>query len=181
MAEPGLTARLRQHSRRSGMMVGFSMAIVIAIVIAGFIWTYLRIGPFLSDFIPANEPPTAISQVFGTPASGEGPGAAPAPLVPTPTAVASPAPQTILIPTPTPTPVWRATHEIDSDGVNIRLRGGPSTSSQIIDSLPPGTALQFLGEQQPSGGETWMKFETRDGKIGWVRRIDVAPIGAAAP
>ena len=159
------------------MMVGFSMAIVIAIVIAGFIWTYLRVGPFLSDFIPSNAPPTAVAQVFATPGSG----VAPVPAASTPTAAASPLAQTNLIPTPTPTPVWRATHEIDSDGVNLRLRGGPSTSSQIIDSLPPGTRLQFLGEQQPSGGETWMKFETEDGKIGWVRRIDVAAISGANP
>ncbi|MBX6342532.1 MAG: hypothetical protein IRY97_08745, partial [Thermomicrobiaceae bacterium] len=72
MVEPGLTSRLRQHSRRSGVLVGVSMALTIAICIVAFIWIYVRVGPFLSDFIPrqAKPAPTPTVQLGGSGPAG---------------------------------------------------------------------------------------------------------------
>ena len=44
-----------------------------------------------------------------------------------------------------------------------RLRRGPSGASELLAELPPGTALDVLGE---SGG--WKQVRARDGKTGYV-------------
>ena len=170
MVEPGLTTRLRQHSRRSGMMVGFSMLVTILILIAGFIWIYVRMGPLLSDFIPSQAAAGAASPVSQVSAAAT-PGNATPQAATQPTAV----PQT-------PTPVWQATHRVApggaSSGPNIYFRSGPSTASTPLTALPPGTELKFLGKTQPEGGVTWMQFERQDGLIGWIRNVDVVAIQA---
>src|SRR2546429_5701768 len=43
------------------------------------------------------------------------------------------------------------------------LRRGPSGASELLAELPPGTALDVLGE---SGG--WKQVRARDGKTGYV-------------
>src|SRR5688500_772923 len=50
MSDPGLSNRLRQHSRRSGLAVGLSMAAAIAICILSSAWIFGRIEPLVSDF-----------------------------------------------------------------------------------------------------------------------------------
>ena len=178
MAEPGLTSRLRQHSRRSGMMVGLSMALSIAIVIVAFIWIYIRLSPFVSDFVPSNSS-----------ASVKGGLASPIALVGTPTAQAQAtrssltggAASTAATPTPSPTAVWQATHTIRPDRPDINFRAGPSTLADVVTVLRPGTELKFLGEQQAASGVTWMKFETKDGKVGWVRNVDIVSTSGANP
>ena len=191
MAEPGLTTRLRQHSRRSGMMVGLSMAITIAIVIVAFIWIYLRLTPFVSDFIPSDPvqtpavrgaaaSPTALPTVAAAAATEAS--ASPAP---TGTATANvtrtAAPTTTAATTPVPTVSWQATHKISPDRPDINFRAGPSTVADIVGVLAPGTELKFLGETQSTGGLPWMKFQTKDGKVGWVRQIDVVTVNGANP
>ncbi|MFO7271370.1 MAG: SH3 domain-containing protein [Sphaerobacter thermophilus] len=159
MVEPSLTSRLRQRSRRSGMLIGLSMAISILIIIAGFIWIYVRLGPYLSDFIPsgaadATPSPTEVAAV-ATPA------ATPAPAEPTP------AP-------PPPTPTWQATHRVSAN-TDVNFRSGPNTISPPIRTLAPGTLLQFLGEEQQSGNTTWMRCRLEDGTEGWIAATLVAP------
>lgn len=147
------------------MMVGLSMALTIAICIAAFIWIYVRVGPLLSDFIPSDTSGTA------TPSASAGAAA-------TPSAEASnlvAPPPTPTAPPPTPTPAWQATHRIAGD-VNVNFRSGPSLSSDPLTSLPPGTELKFLGEQQQGGNATWMHFQIEDGTEGWIRSIDVESI-----
>jgi uncharacterized protein YgiM (DUF1202 family) len=152
------------------MLVGLSMAIAIAICIIGFIWIYVRVGPIFSDFIPAKSSSlTPVSSLLG---SG------------TPTGSATPlAGVAISTPTPTfapagvasPTPVWQATHKIVA-GERVNFRAGPSTVSDIVDVLQPGTELEFVGQQQQTSGVTWMRFQLEDGTEGWVRTVDVDPI-----
>src|SRR5688500_17429676 len=50
MSDPGLSNRLRQHSRRSGLAVGLTMAAAIAICILSSAWLFGRIEPYVSDF-----------------------------------------------------------------------------------------------------------------------------------
>jgi Bacterial SH3 domain len=169
MVEPGLTSRLRQHSRKSGMLVGLSMAIAIGICIVAFIWIYVRVGPFFSDFIPANSNDvTPVSSLLtGTPTDSGSPIAG--------VVLTSPSPSTTPSVSASPTSVWQATHKIVA-GETVNFRAGPSTVSDIVDVLPPGTELQFVGQQQETSGVTWMRFESNDGTEGWVRSVDVEPI-----
>lgn len=150
------------------MLVGLSMAVAIAICIVGFIWIYVRVGPIFSDFIPQSSASLTPVVLGGaaTPAVSASPTSPIAGLATpraTPTISAS------------PTPVWEATHEIVS-GETVNFRAGPTTDSDVVDVLPPGTQLKFIGDQESTGGVTWMHFQTQDGSIGWVRTVDVRPL-----
>jgi hypothetical protein len=159
------------------MMVGVSMAAAIIICIAAFIWIYIQIQPLFTDFIPRSEPPED-QTVAGIDTDDD---ATPTPVI------GLDEPET---PTPEPTPVssptvppadddadsnddaWAATHQI-RQGPNVNFRSGPNTISQTQGALPPGTQLRFLGDEQPAGGVTWMRFDIEDGTEGWIRDIDV--------
>jgi uncharacterized protein YgiM (DUF1202 family) len=143
------------------------MAVAIAICIVGFIWIYVRVGPIFSDFIPQSSADlTPVVLGAATPVTSASPTAQIAGLATpraTPTISAS------------PTPIWEATHEIVS-GETVNFREGPTTDSDVVDVLPPGTQLKFIGEQEVTNGVTWMHFQTEDGTIGWVRTVDVSPL-----
>jgi hypothetical protein len=150
------------------MLVGLSMALAIAICIVGFIWIYVRVGPIFSDFIPESS-----SNLTPVVLSGAG----------TPGSAATPSAQIVSAATPTqsasisasPTAVWEATHQIVS-GETVNFRSGPTTDSDVVDVLPPGTQIKFIGEQQQTNGVTWMHFQSQDGTEGWVREVDVTPL-----
>ena len=175
------------------MMIGVSMAAAMIICIAAFIWLYVQIGPLLSDFIPqepAEEPPgtTGILGAAGpTPATGN---------TGTDDFTLDEIP-----PEPIGTPeegedwsaingltddedegdddveddAWVATHQI-REGPNVNFRSGPNTISEPQGALAPGSLLQFLGDEEPSGGVVWMNFEIEDGTQGWIRDIDVIEV-----
>jgi hypothetical protein len=170
------------------MMVGVSMALSIAITIAAFIWLYVQIGPFLSDFIPqdsaAGEPvQTGPGFTFGTDLTPTPEGEADepdAPMVnPTPDDTDADADATdVAAITPEAEPEWQPTHQI-RPGPNVNFRSGPNTISPTQGALAPGTPLRYLDESQPAGGVTWMFFEVEDGTEGWIRDIDVDEIEPA--
>lgn len=147
------------------------MAVAIGICIIGFIWIYVRVGPLFSDFIPAKS--AAITPVTSLLGSG------------TPTGSGTPLAGiaiTSLTPTSAPTvsaaaatPVWQATNKIVA-GEDVNFRDGPSTATAVIKVLTSGTQLKFIGQQQQTGGVTWMKFQLQDGTQGWVRNVDVEPV-----
>jgi hypothetical protein len=146
------------------------MAMTIIIGLTAFIWLYVRIGPYLSDFIPrlpeAMTPTPAVpARDADSPGAGTGrqPGANATVTVPTPS--------------PTPTPAWQPTHRI-AEGAPVNFRSGPSTETQVVRLLEPGTPLMFLGEQQQSGGATWLRLALEDGTVGWIRTIDLETISA---
>lgn len=152
------------------MLVGLSMAIAIGICIIGFIWIYVRVGPVFSDFIPAKSASlTPVSSLLtsGTPTGSGTPIAG--------IAISSPTPTSLPSAVASPSPVWEATHKIVA-GERVNFRAGPSTVSDIVDVLQPGTELKFIGQQQITSGVTWMEFELQDGTQGWVRTVDVDPI-----
>lgn len=152
-------------------MVGVSMAITIIICVAAFIWIYLRVGPFLSDFIPAKShtlTPVTQAAPAATPSAATSASTATATAT-APAAVATPA---VLA---TPTPTFQATYQLSAD-VDVYLRSGPTTASSPVTVLKPGAQLQFLGDQQQTGPTIWMHFKTADGDVGWVRQIDVSPL-----
>ena len=182
MTDPGLSSRLRQHSRRAGLMVGISMALTVAICVGGFATIYAALTPFTADLVPQEREPTpaptrvaARSEDLGA-APTSAPEVAIAAEAPTPT----PAPAPTEAPAPTPTEeAFRPTHQI-SAGQSINFRSGPSTADPILFALPPLTPLQYLNEDAPTqnpaqDGRRWMRFRNEDGEEGWVREIDTEP------
>ena len=79
MTDPGLNNRLRQRSRRAGLMVGVTMALTIFICVGGFAAIYAGLVPFLSDVVPAQRtearPPATriVAQNIGQPTVAAGP------------------------------------------------------------------------------------------------------------
>lgn len=185
MRDPGLSFRLSQRSRRSGLMIGISMALAIAVLIASFAAIYAWLDPLTTDFV-TKKPPTVIvrqEQLQAQNTAGEAATRAPAAVaaVPTRAATQAPTPAATTVPAITqssPTSqAFKPNYQIRGDqGVNLRAQ--PSINSDIVATLPPSTPLQYLNVQQPTDnpdqdGPSWMKFRTETGDTGWVRQIDV--------
>ena len=195
MTDRGLNTRLRQRSRRAGVMIGVSMAITIALCVAGFTLIYSALDEFTTDFT-ASDDPTAVSTLAGEVAAAENTA------VPTdsPEETSSEGDQATAEPTATSEPaegegdnqIEAQSTETDeftpdyqiSAGENINFRSGPGTDSEVVTSLTSEQPLQYLGESQTSDNpgrdglsadQEWMKFRTEDGEEGWVRELDVEP------
>lgn len=179
MTDPGLDNRLRQYSRRAGLLVGLSMALTIAICIGGAAAIYAVLVPIFSDLVPISAAPRGAQVVAtqapegGTEPQGNGDDG--------PAVVAPPAPTAAPAPTPTPEPTdaFEPTHQISSSQ-SINFRAGPSTNDQILLALSPATPLEATGERAPTAnpaqdGNFWLQFTIEDGTEGWVREIDTEP------
>ena len=192
----GLTERLEQHSRRNGFTLGVAMGACILIGLAGFIYLYTHIT-ILPDFsqklsvtdVPSSRAPSGSSAAGSqsqliTPAATVPPGTPNAnatsiaglstTAASSATANSSGAASTGLRASGTPT-VFKANFRI-AGGFTIRFRGDASTSSAIVKSLPPGTELQYLNQEQTVDGEVWRKLRDASGAEGWVRDIDLEKI-----
>ncbi len=187
MSDPGLSHRLRQRSRRAGFMIGLSMLLTIALCAVGFTVLYTALDAFTSDFISqTDETPTIeVEAVEPDTAGNTDPNAEATqpPAEATTPPEQAPQDQNEEQPTATTAATSQANDaEFDPDyqiaaNTTINFRDGPSTATDILDGLPPATPLEYLDEDaptdDPADGERWMKFETEDGLIGWVREIDV--------
>lgn len=182
MRDPGLSIRLSQRSRRSGLMIGLSMALAIAVLIAAFAVIYAWLDPLTTDFVTKSQPTAAAgsSQVAARAATQGEPTNVPVAAVAATEAPTTPVPPTataaIVQITPT-SEAFTPDYQIRGDQ-GINLRAEPTTQSDIVTTLSPSTPLQYLGEQQATSnpaqdGPYWMKFRTENGDIGWVRQIDV--------
>lgn len=56
----------------------------------------------------------------------------------------------------------------EEGGKNLRRRSAPGTSSDVIDSLPPGTQVAVLGGPVEADGYHWWQVRVGDGREGWV-------------
>jgi Bacterial SH3 domain len=56
----------------------------------------------------------------------------------------------------------------EEGGKNLRRRSGPGTSSDVIDSLPPGTQVAVLAGPVEADGYHWWQVRVGDGREGWV-------------
>jgi len=175
MTDSGLSTRLRQQSRRAGLMVGITMALAIAICVFGAAGLFAWLSRPFSDLIPAVAPAAQVAPTPETAAQDGVEAAQPTPAIeiesePT---VAPAAEGTVPA-----TESFAPTHQI-SAGQSVNFRAGPSTADSIISALPPATPLQYLDEDapttNPSDGERWMRFRIQNGGEGWVREIDTEP------
>lgn len=184
MTDPGLSNRLRQHSRRSGLVVGLSMAGAIAILVGVFVAIYAISLPFVSDFVPlqaAERTPTPPPAIIAQAETIQG-------VAPAPTSVlnaitprqnqAAVAPEATRPAEATETAeAFEPTHQIKNEtGESIYLRRTASIAEAPIRSLAPETPLLYLGEETetPDNG-TWMRFRTAENEEGWVREVDAEP------
>jgi len=190
MTDPGLNNRLRQHSRRAGLMVGLSMAATILICIGGFALVYGWLTPLLSDIVPVPTPQVAeepveapagaqVAQANQPDRANQAPAVAAAAEPPPPAPTEPPAPA----PAPTATEeAFRPDYQVRSDQ-SVNLRPQPSSENtadnQPIRALPPATPLQYLNEDQPTTNPNdaprWMRFRTEENEEGWIRELDVVP------
>jgi hypothetical protein len=74
MTDSGLSTRLRQQSRRAGLMVGITMVLAIAICIFGAAGLFAWLSRPFSDLIPVVAPAAQIQQASApTEPSGQQP------------------------------------------------------------------------------------------------------------
>jgi len=109
-----------------------------------------------------SQPPTATSAPSPTAVP---PTAVPPTAVP-PTAAPEPEPE------PTATPSFGVTDRIGTT-LSVNLRNGPGAAYPSLGLLPTGTLLQATGERATVGGQLWRRFLLQDGRVGWVRDLDV--------
>jgi hypothetical protein len=185
MQHRNLDYRLHQRGRRSGAIIGVSIAAAMLLGIVTFVLLYALVDPLTTEFIskdgaevnlPAPDPlptreandPTAVATTAG---AGAG--------VPTPTVVAeflSNSAATV------EDRGFQPNYQVSASG-RINLRSGPGTNSNVVVVLSPGTPLEFLDDSRvadnpeqdglPPGGR-WLRFRTEDGDEGWIREIDVS-------
>jgi cytoskeletal protein RodZ len=166
-------------------MVGVTMALTIAICIVGFIWVFAQLEPYFSDFVNRAPAPSESQQHQSSSQNADnGDGSSNDQADQNADTEPTEKP-----PTPTPKPKATSTttafnpdYQTSYDSIN--LRSGPGTDTDAVTTLTAQQSLQYLGEKQESDdpsrdemdpGQSWMKFRTEDGEVGWVREFDVSP------
>jgi hypothetical protein len=169
-------------------MIGLSMALTIALCVAGFSVIYAALDDTIGDFVSRDVPeavvrsteaPESTAETAEVPAGTEEAADAviEAPATTTPAATTEPPDATNA---GSFTPDYQSSFE-----AQLNFRSEPSTSGgdgTVIQTLPAGTELQSTGETQTSdnpsvdGEEGWIQFELENGTEGWLRAIDVTEI-----
>jgi SH3-like domain-containing protein len=62
-----------------------------------------------------------------------------------------------------------------TDVQGLILRSGPGTENQALKTLPEGTRIEFLGEEQQGGDYVWLRVRDPEGTEGWVARDFTQP------
>lgn len=186
MTNPGLNHRLRQRSRRAGVMIGVSMALTIALCVAGFSVIYASLDGVLGDFVSRDQAAANVQEpVAGTQVAAQGPVATDVseeqaqPTV-APTAEPEPTAPPTEPPATPPDAAFEPDYQTSSD-YSLNLRSGPSSEggdSTIVAVMPPASPLQYQNEDAPTDnpaqdGDRWMLFVTEEGDEGWIRELDV--------
>lgn len=186
MTHPGLNHRLRQRSRRAGVMIGVSMALTIALCVAGFSVIYASLDDVLGDFVTRDQAAAVDEEpVAGTQIAAEEPAATDAPAEQTqPTAAPTAPPEPTAPPTEPPATPPAEAFEPDyqtSSNYSLNLRSGPSSGggdNTVVAVMPPASPLEYQNQDAPTDnpaqdGDRWMLFVTEDGDEGWIRELDV--------
>jgi cytoskeletal protein RodZ len=168
-------------------MVGLTMALTIALCIVGFIWVFIQLEPYVSDFV--HRDPSSAQEQQAPQDSNESQAQAEPTVEPTEEESVEPPPER---PEPTNTPKPEPTATSDAftpdyqltSAESVNLRSGPGVSFESLTTVTPEAALQYLGESEETQdpvndlmepGQEWMKFRTEDGLEGWIREFDVEP------
>lgn len=184
MTDTGLSNRLRQHSRRSGIAVGLTMAVTIALCVLSSAYVFGQIEPYVAE-VTGYDNPTAVPQVADAPndeQTNPEESAATDETQPETNINAEQqdgnAQSTIAGADSNDSgDAFVVTHRSNPD-FTINFRPGPSVSSgDPIGSLDPSSALMFLDEEAlDEEGVVWLKFRTESGQEGWIREVDTQPV-----
>ncbi len=180
MTDPGLNQRLRQRSRRAGIMIGVSMALTIAVCVGGFSVLYAALDNTFADFITHEVPtavvPTNVATQADVAQSGTKATQPPGTVAPT-----SASNSTSIEPQTSPVSGAFVPDYQSSSQYSLNFRSEPSSNggqSTVITTLSPQSPLMFLNKTSPptnadDGADGWMQFRLEDGTEGWLRAIDV--------
>ena len=184
MSDSGLTNRLRQHSRRSGLGVGLTMAAAIAICILAAAWIFGQLEPYVGDIAGYDEPTATSVPAVAAVATGNETASS---STDNPASTQVPAErsnqsrnQPLLLP--------RRSHPLQQPCLKRRIDRIPI--SRLIFGRDPAfrqeipfhhchlaTPLKFLDEQAlDEEGSIWLKMETETGTQGWLREVDTQVI-----
>lgn len=183
MTDPGLNHRLRQRSRRAGIMIGIFMLLTIGVCVGSFSVIYAGLDDFVGDFVsrgetadtPTPEPTRGVAQAGPTeepPASTEAPEESEPEPTTEPTASAE----------QDSSDEFNPDYQLDSFG-SVNLRSGPGVSFGVVTTITMEQPLEYLDESEPTSdpandelgeGQLWLKFRSEDGSEGWIREIDVS-------
>ena len=168
--------RLRQNSREPIPWLWLGLGVVVTVIALSLALLLAR--AFL------NRPPLAVS-------------------LPTPTIIRLTAPPTLpATPTserPTPTPIPTFTPQptpdrsvapdvvtvgyygrvINTDGLGVNVRGGPSADNIRLQTAPENSIVLVITGPEENGGFLWWQVRLDDGTEGWVVGLYLEP--AAAP
>jgi hypothetical protein len=183
MTDTGLSNRLRQHSRRSGIAVGLTMAVTIALCILSSAYIFGRIEPYVAE-VTGYDDTTAVPQVAE--ASNNEPDSESNGSVEEdanesgadPTQASEDEQPTIAGASETDSAeAFVVSHRSNPD-FTINFRPGPSVSSgDPIGSLDPSSPLMYLDEEAlDEEGVVWLKFRTESGQEGWIREVDTEAV-----
>ncbi|MGE3798350.1 MAG: SH3 domain-containing protein [Thermomicrobiales bacterium] len=180
MTDTGLSNRLRQHSRRSGIAVGLTMAVTIALCVLSSAYVFGRIEPYVAevtgydDTTPVPQLEVASNSDPGEETTDTEPSQQEADTSTVQSGASVGSQPTIATAGETgPEDEFVATHTSNPD-FTINFRPGPSVSSgDPIGSLDPSTPLMFLDEDAiDEEGVVWLRFRTESGQEGWIREVD---------
>ena len=124
--------------------------------------------PTATAVVAATMPPSPSPTATATVSTAAQPPPTAPPWTPAPTAGGAPA-----TPTVTP-PAFVATDRIGTE-IPVNFRAGPGTDYPIETTLAPGAALHATGESTLVADILWRQFRLADGRLGWVRDLDVVP------
>jgi hypothetical protein len=179
MQHRNLDYRLHQRGRRSGAIIGVSIAAAMLLGIVTFVLVYSLVDPLTTEFISKG----------GAEANLPAPELLPTRPARDPTAVSTAA-AVAGVPTPTVEVELLANAAATADDAEfqpdyrvvqrINLRSGPGMSYGVVVVLTAGTELQLIDEDAATVGQRpdqrWLKFRTEAGHEGWIREIDVEPM-----
>jgi hypothetical protein len=184
MQDPGLNHRLQQRSRRSGFIIGLTMALTLLVCVGSFTVIYAQLEPVVSDFVSSStDEPVATEEPEVAEAAPTAPADTNDAAEPQPTTEPTPEPTAEATTEPTPADdEFEPDFQLDSiDSVNLRPGPGVNSGAAVV-AVPIDAPLMYLGESEPTqdpgadgldDGQVWMLFRTEDGDEGWIREIDV--------
>ncbi|RMG96489.1 MAG: SH3 domain-containing protein [Chloroflexi bacterium] len=129
----------------------------------------LDAGPIAPTIIVLTAPPTVTAT------------ATPAVATPTPIPTFTPVPTpNVAVPPETITPGFYA-RVVNTDGLGVTVRGGPSISNLPLTVAPEGDVLLVLDGPVEGNGFLWWQVRLEDGTEGWVAGDFLTPAPAPSP